>query len=88
MHSNVSEFCRDWYGDVPSGNLTDPVGASSGSYHVLRGGSMAAYSYNNGGSTYYYRHYSSTRSYDWNSYEQDYGYQNAGCRLVALPAAQ
>jgi formylglycine-generating enzyme required for sulfatase activity len=39
MHGNVWEWCWDWYGDYPSTAHTDPMGASSGSYRVLRGGS-------------------------------------------------
>jgi len=39
MHGNVDEWCWDWYGDYPSGAQTDPVGASSGSNRVWRGGS-------------------------------------------------
>ena len=38
MHGNVLEWCSDWYGDYPSGSVTDPVGTSTGSYRVLRGG--------------------------------------------------
>ena len=39
MHGNVWELCLDWYGNYATGAQTDPVGAASGSYRVMRGGS-------------------------------------------------
>jgi formylglycine-generating enzyme required for sulfatase activity len=38
MHGNVWEWVQDWYGDYPTGSVTDPVGPKSGSGRVVRGG--------------------------------------------------
>jgi formylglycine-generating enzyme required for sulfatase activity len=39
MHGNVLEWCKDEYGDYPTGPVTDPQGASEGSIRVRRSGS-------------------------------------------------
>jgi formylglycine-generating enzyme required for sulfatase activity len=39
MEGNVWEWVSDWYGPYPSGPVDDPTGPSSGTFHVLRGGS-------------------------------------------------
>ena len=39
MHGNVDEWCQDWHGEYPSGDVTDPVGPDSALYRVFRGGS-------------------------------------------------
>jgi formylglycine-generating enzyme required for sulfatase activity len=38
MSGNVSEWCWDWYGSYPSRAQNNPIGASSGSDRVVRGG--------------------------------------------------
>ncbi len=75
MLGNVDEWCQDWYGSYPSGNVTDPKGASSDSgVRVRRGGSFAdsivRYSF---------------RSARRNKNDPESGFYDIGFRLVREP---
>ena len=43
MSGNVLEWCSDWYSSYYSSSQRNPIGASSGSGRVLRGGSWNYY---------------------------------------------
>ncbi len=40
MHGNISEWVQDWYWPYPHSSVTDPTGPESGSFRVIRGGSL------------------------------------------------
>ena len=42
MHGNVWEWCGDWWGDYPQFDVSDPIGPSSGTERLFRGGSWGS----------------------------------------------
>jgi len=69
IHGNVWEWVWDWFGTYPAQAQTDPAGASSGSFRVLRGGG-------------WYNWEQSARSAFRNFANPLFRYHNLGVRLV------
>ncbi len=46
MSGNVWELCNDWYSYYSNSPQNNPQGPTSGTYHLLRGGSWYYYAYN------------------------------------------
>jgi formylglycine-generating enzyme required for sulfatase activity len=42
MVGNVWQWCRDWYGPLPGGTVSDPMGSATGTERVNRGGSFGS----------------------------------------------
>jgi formylglycine-generating enzyme required for sulfatase activity len=40
LSGNVLEWCLDWYGDYPGGQVRNPTGPAEGDFRVMRGGSF------------------------------------------------
>ena len=93
MHGNVAEWCRDWWFKTLDSNATDPKGASTGTWRVVRGGSWAC-NYNYGAwNGYPYIGYAATcrsayRAYRFYDTQTTPSLQTAviGFRVAAYPA--
>ncbi len=83
MHGNVAEWCLDWYkSDLGSTAATDPLGATSGRYRVVRGGCW--YSSKYAGYAAACRSAYRSSYYYYNTYP-DYSDSLWGFRLACLP---
>jgi serine/threonine protein kinase/formylglycine-generating enzyme required for sulfatase activity len=53
MHSNVSQWCWDWEGEIPIGDVTDPVGPMLGEQRVHRGSHFSSLRVDEAASSFY-----------------------------------
>ena len=60
MSGNVWEWCHDWYASYTNKAQTNPIGANSGSYRLIRGGSWCS-------AAYYCRVAGQSYDYPWNT---------------------
>ena len=68
-NGNLDEWCWDWYGAYPTGEVTDYAGPASGTDRVIRGGSFSAYM-------------SYLRSASRDGISTEFGWNSVGFRLV------
>jgi formylglycine-generating enzyme required for sulfatase activity len=72
MHTDVWEWCQDWFGRYPPGPVTDPARRSAGMVRVVRGGR-------------WFFHDRLCRSADRGMLPMDYRSHNVGFRLARTP---
>jgi formylglycine-generating enzyme required for sulfatase activity len=91
MHGNVAEWCLDWWANnLGTSAKTDPKGATSGRYRLVRGGCWQGF---DGAGTaascrsaYRSRRYSTGTYYTDYFMDPSYAYSYWGFRVVCLPA--
>ncbi len=72
MHGNVAEWCMDWDGPLPGGNVTDWQGPSTGRAKIRRGGGWSTFAAN-------------ARSGYRNAHETNFHWINLGFRVALAP---